>query len=141
MPETCGHQCSLLRQGLCVGCLDDEKLKQNQKFKIMRNSRHFYVFVTFGPGVTTFDCVAGETFTGAKNFLKVQKAELTDLPHTKNDYDIRLLSSHETMDEAKLELDKIDKKGKLLKKEIEAYAENSLKSHALKVDILNKLNS
>lgn len=23
MPETCGHQCSLLRQGLCVGCLDE----------------------------------------------------------------------------------------------------------------------
>jgi hypothetical protein len=25
MPDSCGHQCSLLRQGLCVGCLDDEK--------------------------------------------------------------------------------------------------------------------
>jgi hypothetical protein len=23
MPDTCGHQCSLLRQGLCVGCFDE----------------------------------------------------------------------------------------------------------------------
>ncbi len=23
MPETCGHQCSKLRQGLCVGCLEE----------------------------------------------------------------------------------------------------------------------
>ena len=36
MPDTCGHQCSLLRQGLCVGC---SELEQQMKITFSYYSR------------------------------------------------------------------------------------------------------
>lgn len=38
MPETCGHQCSLLRQGLCIGCRQLENQKSIKEMK-QKNSK------------------------------------------------------------------------------------------------------